>query len=301
MAYKPRTKSKELIILEILNDRMILDAKYKQHYFNLKKGYEGEMLFDSLTEKLQCECLILNDLLLEVNNTIFQIDSIIITGETIYLYEVKNYEGDYYYESDSLYKKPRLETLNPLHQLIRSKSLLHKLLLNLGFNLPITGSVVFINPNFTLYQAPLDKPIIFPTQVKNHLSKLSKISSKITEKHKNLADQLLSLHITDSPYEKIPPYDYNQLRKGMICPKCHSFSVTVGIKKCICRECGYEELVESSVLKGVKEFKILFPNEKITTILIHDWCQVVQSEKRIRNILLNNFSKVGSKRWTYYE
>ena len=83
MPYKSRTESTELLILRSLNTRITLSDKDKQHYFNLKKGYEGEVMFDSETEKLQCECLILNDLLLKLNNTTFQIDTLIIS-ETIY-------------------------------------------------------------------------------------------------------------------------------------------------------------------------------------------------------------------------
>ncbi|WP_342728897.1 MULTISPECIES: nuclease-related domain-containing protein [Virgibacillus] len=141
------------------------------------------MLFDSLTEKLQCECLILNDLLLIVNNTTFQIDSLIILAGKIYFFEVKNYEGDYYYEYDKLFKKPNLEVINPYLQLSRSESLLRQLLLSLGFKLQIDASIVFINPKFTLYQAPLDKPIIFPTQVKQYMENLNIIPSKLTESH----------------------------------------------------------------------------------------------------------------------
>jgi hypothetical protein len=300
MAYKERTKPKELAILEILNNRMNLAGKDKQHYFNLKKGYEGEVIFDSLTDKLQCECLILNDLLLEVNNTTFQIDSLIIVQGKIQLYEIKNFEGDYYYESDKLYKKPRFEIINPLHQLSRSESLLRQLLLNHGFNFPIDASVVFINPAFTLYQAPLDKPIIFSTQIKSYLNHLNTIPSKLTNKHKKLADQLLALHRNDSPYERVPSYNFDQLKKGIICPKCRSFSATIGLKYYICMGCQHQELLDDAVLRSIKDFILLFPNEKMTTKTIHDWCQIV-TERRIRTILLRNFIKIGDHRWSYFE
>src|SRR5699024_2066785 len=233
MIYKSRTKSKELIMLEILDKRMKLLSEDKQRYFSLKKGYEGEILFDSLTEKLQCDCLILNDLLLEVNHTTFQIDSLIILQGKIYFFEVKNQEGDYYYESGKFFKKPNLETINPLFQLGRSESLLHQLLLKHGFKLPIDASVVFINPSFILYQAPLDQPIIYPTQVKNYLSQLNAIPSKITNRHRELAERLVALHKTESPYERIPSFDYDLLRKGITCEKCHTFSIAVGVKNYI--------------------------------------------------------------------
>ena len=146
--YKPRTKPNELLILEVLNKRMKLEIEEKQHFLNLKKGYEGKELFDKHAEKLQCECLILKDLLLEVNNTTFQIDSLIIVQGKIYLYEVKNYEGDYYYQSEKLFKKPHLEVINPFHQLSRSESLLRQLLLSIGFKPQLVSSIIFINPNF---------------------------------------------------------------------------------------------------------------------------------------------------------
>lgn len=303
MPYKPRVKPQELIILELLNKRKKLTSREKQHYLNLKKGFEGEMLFDTFTEKLQFECVILNDLLLVVNNTTFQIDSLIIAGGRIFFYEVKNYEGDYYYESDKLFKKPKLEILNPLHQLSRSESLLRQLLLGLGFNSQIDASVVFINPKFTLYQAPLDKPAILPTQVTQYMTNINSISLKLTERHKKLADQLLSLNNSDSPYTQIqiPSYDYNQLRKGISCLKCHSFSVTAEKRTCVCHECGYKESVTKAVLRSVKEFQILLPNERITTNVIHNWCQLVESKSSIRRILAANFNPVGKQQWTYYE
>ncbi|MBY7142508.1 NERD domain-containing protein [Virgibacillus sp. NKC19-3] len=301
MAYKIRTKSKELIILEAVNKRKHLTSKEEKRYLHLKKGYEGEVRFDTITDTLQCDCFILNDLLLEVNNTTFQMDSLIIAPGKMYVYEVKNYEGDYYYQSDKLFKRPKLEVLNPLHQLSRSESLLHQLLLNLGFKPQIDASVVFINSAFTLYQAPLDKPIIFPTQVNQYIEKLNTIPSKLTEKHKKLADQLLAAHITDSRYNTLPSYDYEQLRKGITCLKCKAFSIFVEKRKCVCKKCGYEEPVTTAVLRSVKEFKTLFPNETITTNIIHNWCQVVPSKKTIRRILAANFTTIGVRQWTYYE
>src|SRR5690625_3820261 len=114
MLYKQRKKAYELNVLNYLDGRMKLSSKVKQYYFSLKKGYEGEIQFDSLTENLQCDCFILNDLLLTSNNNTFQIDSLIITSDTIYLFEVKNHAGDYYYESDNFYnKKSNSEIINP--------------------------------------------------------------------------------------------------------------------------------------------------------------------------------------------
>lgn len=299
--YKSRTESNELRILRVLNKRMNLSEKEKQYYFALEKGYEGEKIFDSFTVKLMCDCLILNDLLLQVNNTTFQIDSMVITSETIIFYEIKNYEGDYYMESDRFYKKPKIEYNNPLHQLERSESLLRQLLDNLGLKMTIEGLVVFINPQFTLYQAPLNKPFILPTQINRYMKKMDKLPSKLNGKHKILADKLISLHRQEAPYTQLPSYEYTMLQKGDTCIDCDSFTILVEGGRCICQECGHEERVTSSILRNVMEFQLLFPNEKITTNIIHDWSNGIFSKKRIRNILGEYFKIVGVHQWTYYE
>ncbi|WP_100012462.1 nuclease-related domain-containing protein [Lentibacillus sediminis] len=301
MVYKPRTKPAELLLYEILDTRTTLPSKEKQQYLNLKKGYEGECIFDFLLEKLQYDCLLLNDLLLTVKGTTFQIDSVLITAEMIYLFEVKNYEGDFYYEGDTFFKKPRQEWTDPLIQLSRSESLLRQLLHQLGFVFPINANVVFINKEFTLYQAPLDQPIIFPTQLKRYLNKLNSTSSKLTRKHKLLADKLVALHIQNSPYTKLPSYDYDQLHKGITCANCGSFEVHVKSRNCVCEKCGQGELVADAVMRSVGEFRVLFPERKVTTSGVHEWCGIVESRKRINRILEHYFKKVGQNRWIYFE
>ncbi|TCP29071.1 nuclease-like protein [Scopulibacillus darangshiensis] len=301
MFYKSRTESEELLILKALNTRMTLSDKDKRYYFSLKKGYEGEVLFDSMTEKLDCDCLILNDLLLKFNNTLFQIDTLIILSDALHFFEVKNYDGDYFYEQDRLYNKSKSEITNPLNQLGRSEALLRQLLQSLGFKIPVHSSVVFINPEFTLYQAPLGKPFIFPTQINRFLKNLNTTSLKLNRKHKLLADKLISLHIKTSPFKQLPTYDYDQLKKGITCAKCNSFLLSVEGRKCVCMECDHEESVDAAVMRSVAEFKLLFPKQKVTTNIIHEWCKVVGSKTRIKRILEKNYKMVGIHQWTYYE
>lgn len=270
--YKVRTKSSELLLLESLSNRMTLAEKDQQHYLNLKKGYEGEVMFDSLTEKLNCECLILNDLLFQLNNTTFQIDTLIIISDSVYLYEVKNFDGDYYFDSNRFYKKPKYEYTNPLQQLERTESLLRQLFNSLGYKFNIEGLVIFINPEFSLFQAPLNKPFILPTQLRRYLAKLETNSAKVNGTHRILADKLISLHIEKSPYTQVPFYEYEKLKKGVTCAKCNSFSLIVERRSCACIDCGNVEKVTNAILRSVEEFKYLFPSRKITTNSIYEWC-----------------------------
>ncbi|MBM7618831.1 hypothetical protein JOC95_000673 [Bacillus tianshenii] len=301
MPYKERTEPKELQVMNVLNSRMSLSEQDLIQLSTLRKGYEGELLFDKLVENLQGNWLVLNDLLLKINNSLFQIDSLIITPEIINLSEIKNFEGDFYYESDRLYMKNKKEVNNPLNQLNKSTLLLKQMLQAIGFQMPIQSNVVFINPEFTLYQAPQNKPFIFPTQINKHLKNLGSTTSKINTKHKILAEKLVSLHLTDSPYNNIPDYEYKSLRKGIVCEKCVTFNMLLVGRRCKCNYCGHEQMVASSVINSVKDFKLLFPDSKLTTNAIYEWCGTALPKRRIRNVLEKNYKASGVHQWTFYE
>lgn len=301
MIFKPRTEPKELVVLKTLRNRMDLSMAYQQNYISLKKGFEGELLFDLLLENLECECLVLNDLLLKVNNQTFQIDSLIILKNAVYLLEIKNYSGNYCYKTDKIFLKDQAEITNPLIQLYRTESLLRQLFLKFHFKTSIHPLIIFINPEFTLYQAPLGAPFIFPSQLNGFIKKLNSSQSEVHEDHIKIAERLLSLHIDENPYQQLPPYHYHQLRKGMYCASCHSFAISIKGKMSTCTSCGNKELVESAVLRNVKEFKLLFPNEKVTTSKMYAWCHMIVSRRRILRILKKNFKSIDIPRRMHFE
>jgi hypothetical protein len=300
MIFKPRFESKELRIWRSVHTRGNLTQKELSYYFNLVKGFEGEQNFDILLEDLTIDCLILNDLLLEFNNSVFQIDSLILIQSIILLCEVKNFEGDYYISGESWYKKSGKCVNDPFLQVKRSEPLLQGLIQNLGFNISIEKNLIFVNPAFYLYQAPLDLPIIFPTQLQRFLSQINTKSSMLNNKHRKLAEQLKSLHLPESPYAKYPDYNFTQLKKGITCRSCHAFINDFIGYKIVCKKCGSIENVNSAILRSVNEYKLLFPERKITTNDIHEWCGIINYKKRIQMALLKNYKLVGHGKSAYY-
>jgi len=297
---KPRQVSDELMLLRILNARMKLAEKDKQNYLNLEKGFEGELKFDALMANLQQERLILNDMLLERNTTKFQIDSLHITQATVFHFEVKNFEGDYYIEKDRFYTYSGKEILNPLFQLRRSETLIRQLLQHLGYSFQVESYLIFANPSFTLYQAPKDPSIIFPTQLQRFLLKMNRVSSSnLNTRHSKLAEQLLAIHQVDDPYKRLPAYSFRGVRKGMCCGNCGSFDFSVGKQIIVCEVCGKKEAVEQAVIRAILEYKLLFPNSKLTSIVVYDWCNIF-SLKTIRRVLGNNFKQTGQNKGICY-
>jgi ribosomal protein S27AE len=302
MLLKARTEPMELIALRHLNRRMELSSQEKFQLWTMEKGFIGEVLFDKMTENLAEERYIIDDLLLKVNNSFFQLDKVIIAQDGIYLIDVKYHEGDYYLEGDKLYSvRSSREYKNPVIQLTRSETLFRQLLQNLKMNHLVRASVIFNNPEFTLYHAPMDQPIILPTQVNRFLKDLNITPSKLDESHKKLAQALLSMHQVKNPFATLPDYQYDQLKKGMHCSECGSLNTEIGDYDLVCGKCGLHERVEKAIVRHIEEIKVLFPGKKITTQTVYDWCNGKVSRRTFLRVLKKHYVLVGRTSDTYYE
>lgn len=302
MINRPRFEPRELELLRILTSRLELPLKDKNQYLFLEKGYASELHFDRELQDLYDDFIILNNLLLENSNTLFQIDTLLITGSTLFVFEVKNYEGDYCIENERWYSLPsKTEIKNPLFQLQRWETLLRGLLKELGFHLPIKSHLIFINPGFQLYQAPLNISAVFPSQLKRFLKKLKNTPTAAKSRNIKLAEQLNARCLKENPYMRIPEYNYAQLRKGIPCDSCSSFLTPFTQGYLTCGECGLKEKADTAILRCVNEFRVLFPDRKITTNTIVDWCGGVGSGKTVRRILVRNYEKKGKGKASYYQ
>jgi hypothetical protein len=281
---------------------MVFTEKEKSYYLNLEKGYLGELKFDELTKGLMDNCLIVNDLTLEVTNNVFQIDNLLIFKEMICVFEVKNFDDNFYIQSNHWYTLPsQKEINNPILQFDRSETLLRKYLQTHRFSIPIESKIVFVNPTFTLYQAPIDLPVVFPTQLQHLQSTLESKRGTLTAQHTKLAKQLCDDHMVTTPFLRFPSYNYESLRKGIECRSCGEFYKQWGEILLHCKNCGDFESVGAAFVRTVKEFKILFAGRKITTKEINDWCRIIPSMRLVRLLLNRYLNTMGNGRSTYYE
>ena len=303
MFLKDRKEPMDLRKMRILRPRMSWSDKDDIYYWTLQKGFEGELQFDRLMEQnLSRKKLIVNDLLLQHNQTYFQIDTLMFLQNSLYLFDIKNFEGDFYIEEDRWYSAEGKKIKNPLHQLERCNVLLQGLLRDMGFkNIPIKPYLIFINPQFSLYQAPLNHPFVFPTQLRRLMFQMNNLASIPTEKNMKLLNRLLDLHIHNSPFTNVPAYTFEQLEKRISCMKCNHFIVPFNEKMVICQHCGNVESLQSAVLRSVEEFKILFPDLKVTTNILFEWTGGIWPKKRLHQILYENYMNKGYGRFSYYE
>lgn len=301
-AHRKPTKSKELRTYEALFPRKRFSALEKNHYDNLLKGHTGELKFAGLLQEHPSENRIaMFDLLFESNQTEFQIDSLVMTSQTIYLLEIKYFTGDFFVENDKWFVVNSCKEIrNPLLQLKRTEFLFQQLLQKLKLHLTVKSYIAFNNENFTLYQAPIDLPLVFPTQLNRFIHMLNSNSRDITHHQTKLAERLASMHLTESKNSRLPEYEYAELKKGIICRHCKTLFKTELNNKLKCKKCGIVENVEAAVMRNVREFNFLFPKRKITMSIITEWCAELISKNRIRRILLKNMKLIHNARYSHY-
>lgn len=190
--------------------------------------------------------------------------------------------------------------LNPSTQLDRTRSLLNMLLNQLEYDMKVYAYVVFVNQEFLLYQASPNHTLILHPKIKKHIEQLNWIDAPLKNKHKRLAVKLMDAHLTDNRFNKLPEYHYNELKKEVTCPLCQINLRILTERTTYCDKCNYSEANTEIILREIKEFQLLFPNDRLTTHIVYDWCGKLYSKESIRRTLKKNYKELGKKKGKYY-
>lgn len=267
---------------------------------NLGGGFKGERKLDAHTKRLGNNHLIVNDLCLELNNSYFQIDALIISNHKIGLYEVKNYAGSYFYQNGNMVKHPDFEIDNPFSQLEKCVRRLKQLLAKWRINIAVEGKVVFVDESFCLYQAPLDKNMLFLSELEEHFRKLEQSAAPLQPWHLALAEKLAAHH-QDYPALYLPPYSLDGLRKGLSCDRCRELEGSLQERTCICSSCGHKERLSATVIRHAEELQLLFPENSLNTRAVYEWCGKKLPMRTIRRQLLKEYQRFGTSSDTIFK
>ncbi|WP_146924772.1 hypothetical protein [Alkalibacterium kapii] len=170
-----------------------------------------------------------------------------------------------------------------------------------GGSYRIEANVLFINDSFTLYNASLEDPIIFSTQIKENIIQLNAKCKRLTKHCHYLADKLIDRHKEESLFQKqLPLYNVEDLKAGASC-SCGSFELIITQRSCYCKVCYKQITIEELIFDNTKEFSYLFPQHKVTTAAIDDWCGNKLSHRKIRNVLQKHLVASGKNSGTYYK
>ncbi|SEL18018.1 nuclease-related domain-containing protein [Alkalibacterium pelagium] len=302
LVIKSREKSAQLKGYESLNSRSSLSKDEQAIYSHLKSGFEGEILFDSYVESiLGGDMFVLHDLLLSVNGSSIQIDALILLNNRVYLFEIKNYKGEYSYESGKYISKTGYTIVSPNNQLERTTTLFNQLMKQWNYSVNVNEKLVFINKEFTLFGAPPDDRVCLPTQVHTFLRNLNGQETALNPKMRQLANRLLDNHKQSVPFQlKLPDYDWEGLQKGPTCEQCRSFNLVYTQRSCTCKSCGFNTSRIDNIVGNIDEIRLLFPDMILRTHIVHEWVGGEVSIRTIRRLLNSQYKRMGHSHNAHY-
>lgn len=290
MRYKSRRQKQ----LEILSYRYDLVEEELGELANLKGGYEGEVEFDRILEEEfnDVDFIHIKDYCFKIGrnnlsstkseNSIdkeVQIDNIIIAGERIITFEIKNYNFDLKYGDGQWTYMNGKKFSDPLNQIRTQKNHLQKLIEELGSTLKVFSTIVFINPCQTIYNLPEHSEIIVRS---NLLKKLKKVVWENRFDYSGLVEQLEKSRLPESQYQGEVGVLFEALKPGVFCEECGSRLIRVNLRFFECSKCNINWTALMMLNRLIYELKTLNRNWIITPSLINKFSGKEISESCVR-------------------
>lgn len=282
--------------LHILKRRSILSESESKEYNKLQSGYLGELEFDKILDEYlkDLEVYHLKDYRFKVNTSEeVQIDNLLISGDRICTFEVKNYNFDLSYGSKSWHFVNGEEFKDLSMQVNRQRIALQQLLKKGSFHSAgnsVLSHLAFVNPEQTIYNMPNYENLIVPSNVKQRLSRLCKSNNY---DQSSLFEFLESQRLAKSFYDVPVDLDFEQLRSGLYCYQCESTIELDKIHRNLykCKNCKTDYKILQILEKLLLEIKALNDSWKVTPTML-----LKLSGGRISKATLHKYIKEGKLR-----
>lgn len=287
------TKPAPLLIYEKLMPRMFLSKEDHSAYTRLMKGYKGECVFASfLTRDIRKRCIPIFSLRINPKTNEAQLDLLLLLSTKILHFEIKFFSGDYFIQDEHWHMRSGLTIDNPLRQLERGKEILERLLYIKNIQLPVESYLAFVHHDFRLFQAPMDKPILYLNQIEQFLQK-EMISRQIqTASSQKTAHLLKSQHIQNSKHDEYPSYSFSSLKKDIFCPHCQHSLIKKSQRLFICMTCQQTFDRKQVLLNQIEDFRILFPEEPLSSSILFEWFGRKVQRRVIYRLLFNHYRMI---------
>lgn len=299
MFLNKRMPAKKLLYYTALAARRELDALEMYNLRTIKKGYEGECLYDKVFDEIGHENIyIIRDVYLKIGGSVTQYDSIVITENRLVMNEIKNLSGDYRFDNNKWMKDSVELTDNVYAQLSRGKGKLLKLRNENQLNIEIEGKMIFLNDDFRLTSENdyiWDETVLL-NQMRSYFRKFRE--EYVGNKANNIV-RIIKNQIVEDPYFK-ESADIFHLHRGLYCGQCGSFALTKGRFQLSCNNCGSIESSETHVFRAMHDYQILFPNQPMTRTNLLYFIDHQISRTAVYGVMMKHCNAIkGEKKMIY--
>lgn len=287
-------KSNEYIdYITALEGRRILSKDERTDLMTHYNGKEGEAYFKAFLNTLE-NILYIHSFEFGTTNHV-QIDFLVATPHKLFIFEVKHYRDEWYFENGTLKNNYGIVTKSPITQVQYMRNELQKLLHDYGIFIEIKSLIVFTNPQFIpAGNWPHDQNILFL----NQLNKIVEIlSSKLPNNNHQILNLLLEHESKHSTYYQKDFLTYYNLNlAGLKCPCCRKMHTIKVLEQKVhynCTYCHTSMTCEKIVLFNLKELYIL-KRDSFTLEEAITWCSPI-SKYRIARVCNKHFTS-GTRR-----
>lgn len=253
-----RRKSHELQWLETLGKRKQLNEEQRRALQRSQKGFVGERQMDKLVETFLPEITaIIDDITLKYQSTVVQIDKILLVGTTVYIIDMKFYQGDYILQYNSWQRNGKKLPTNILEQLRRAVRVVENIFKENQIDLKVKGVLAFLNPESNIYvEDTVPEKILAVNELPLWLLELKKYFSD--ERYLHWQSVLFQYQIDGYRTKRqLTLEEEKHLQKGICCPRCHQFNTRQNKHTVVC-SCGYEEVKATAYVRTITEYGVLF-------------------------------------------
>lgn len=298
-----RTKTLEHQWLHNLCMRGGGDDKDVQNLKRLAAGYAGECEFDDwLSNYGRPHWKIFKDIWIDAGGTT-QVDTLLVTGEGVYVFDVKNYSGALEFVDGKWFSSGKRLNKDIFIQLKRSMEKVSLMHYRMGRPGGLYSSIVFINEhNDVKIVDDVDIEVTMRNDIKRKIHKIADEENWNGSLDIEEVARAIETFIIPCPYSprELEAAEFDLLRRGICCAECSGFDIAVNRYHVRCG-CGHSEAKEKAVLRTICEYGVLRHDRELKLEEVYRFLGGVTSKKHLSKVLRRNFKLISTGRHAKYE
>lgn len=296
-----RKLPEELLHLKTLRARSVLAAVDADKLMRLERGSAGEREYDLLFDEAgHGNLYVYRDIYLQIEGSVTQYDTLIISESGIIVNEIKNFTGDYRVEG-SMWTHSGGGQIpdDAASQLRRATGKLMRLRNTVRFNFDVSGKLIFPNDNFRLFcdDDRVWNQVVLRADLRRYLAGFNNEYSG--EYASQLAD-VIERHIVPNPYFK-QRVEFDSVRHSLYCGGCGSFKLEKLHFHLLCMTCGSRESNETHLVRAMSDFKYLFGPLEMTSRRMMQFTDGMVNYRTVLRSLAKYCHAHGQNKSTSYE
>lgn len=273
-----------------------------QNLKRLSAGYAGECEFDDwILNYGRPHWKIFKDIWIDAGGTT-QIDTLIVTGEGIHVFDVKNYSGTLEYVEGKWFSGGKRLGKDIFIQLKRSMEKVNLMHYRIGRPGGLYSSIVFINEhNDVKIVDDVDIEVVMRNDIKRKIHNIADEERWNENLDIGKVASAIEKFIIPCPYKprELDEAESGRVRSGICCEKCSGFDVAVHRYHVRCG-CGHAESKEKAVLRTICEYGVLRHERELKLEDVHQFLGGVISKIRLSEILRKYFKIIKMGRYAEY-